>query len=142
MAKVESFEELKVWVEARELSKTIFLVTQECPLSKDFAVKNQISRSSGSIMDNIAEGFERGGNKEFVQFLFIAKGSAGETKSQLYRCFDRGYIDQVTLNELVSKVSEVSKQLSGFIHYLKNSQLKGEKYNLSEPLEAYDDHLE
>lgn len=135
MGKIESFEELKVWALARELAKDIFSITQEGLLSKDFALKDQINRSSGSIMDNIAEGFERCGNKEFIQFLFIAKASAGETRSQLYRCFDRGYLGQSKLNELLGKVSDVGKQLSEFIHYLKKSQLKGETYYLGEPLE-------
>jgi len=142
MAKIATFEELKVWQNARVLSKDIFSVTQTIAFSKDFSLKDQINRSSASIMDNIAEGFERGGNKELIQFLFIAKGSAGEVRSQLYQALDRNYINAETHSSLKEKALELSKQLSGFINYLKRSELKGEKYHIKEPMEDYSTDFE
>ncbi len=94
MATITTFEELGIWQKARELCKEIWALTQKDRFAKDFGLKDQINRSSGSCMDNIAEGFERDGTKEFVQFLSISKGSIGETRSQLYRALDRGHITQ------------------------------------------------
>ena len=128
MAKIERFEDLDVWKKARELCKLIFYLTNKGAFSKDFDLVRQIRRSSGSIMDNIAEGYERDGRKEFIQYLSIAKGSAGEVRSQSYRAFDQNYISKEEFNELYEKVNSISKMLSGFINYLKNSELKGIKY--------------
>ena len=90
--KIERFEDLEIWQEARDLCKFVFSITLSDAFKKDFKFRDQIRASSGSIMDNIAEGFERGGNKEFIQFLYIAKGSCGETRSQSYRAFDFQYL--------------------------------------------------
>ena len=98
--KIERFEDLEVWQEARELCKKIKEVTSKNEFARDFKFRDQICDSSGSIMDCIAEGFERGGNKEFTQFLSIAKGSCGETRSQSYRAFDYEYITQEDLNDV------------------------------------------
>lgn len=89
--KIDRFEDLEIWKEARELCKFVFELTSIEIFNKDFKFRDQIRSSSGSIMDNIAEGFERGGNKEFIQFLYISKGSCGETRSQAYRAFDFKY---------------------------------------------------
>jgi four helix bundle protein len=128
MSKVERFEDLKVWQVARELCKEIHKLTLKDSFSKDFKLIGQIKGASGSIMDNIAEGFERDGNKEFSQFLSISKGSCGEVRSQLYRAIDNEYISKEEFETAYEKSLEVSKMLKGFIVYLKESELKGNKY--------------
>lgn len=126
--KVTRFEDLVIWQDARKLCKDIFLITEKDPFCRDYKLRDQIRTSSGSVMDNVAEGFERNGNKEFIQFLSVAKGSCGECRSQSYRAFDYLYIDQETLNDLIHKTITLNKQISGFISYLKRSNLKGSKY--------------
>ena len=128
MAKIESFEDLEVWKSARSLFKKIYKLTEKESFAKEYRFKEQIKSSSGSIMDNIAEGFERGGNKELIQFLFIAKGSCGETRSQLYRAYDVGLIDEEEFKEHTKDAKEISQSLSNFIKYLKQSEYKGTKY--------------
>jgi four helix bundle protein len=127
--KVTRFEDLEIWQEARELCKFIKKITTESLLSKDFKLRDQIRASSGSIMDNIAEGFERGGNKEFIQFLAISKGYCGETRSQGYRAFDYDYIDQLSLDECISKTNNLSVKISNLMEYLKKSDFKGSKFH-------------
>ncbi len=92
MSKIEKFEDLEIWTRAREICKDVFEIRERSGLKNDYRLYDQINGSSGSVMDNIAEGFERNGNKEFIQFLSIAKSSCGETRSQLYRVLDRNYI--------------------------------------------------
>jgi len=133
MAVVKRFEDLEIWQLARELCKEIFRVTCYESFSKDLRLRDQLRASSGSIMDNIAEGFERGGNKEFVQFLSVSKGSCGELRSQLYRILDYGYISENEFNLLTKKTIYLSQSIAGFINYLKKSEMKGSKYK---PLES------
>jgi four helix bundle protein len=128
MSKIERFEDLELWQLARDICKDIFTVTHNESFSKDFSLKDQIRRSSGSIMDNIAEGFERDGNKEFITFLYYSKGSCGEVRSQLYRALDYHYISQNEFDTINLKANNISKSLSNFIKYLKNSDIKGLKY--------------
>jgi len=130
--KIEKFEDLEIWKEARELCKRVFEITSISPFCNDFKLRDQIRGSSGSVMDNIAEGFERGGNKEFIQFLGMAKGSCGETRSQSYRAYDYKYINQDTLYEFISRTTQLSKKISSLIGYLKQSDFKGSKFHNSE----------
>lgn len=140
MATFKTFEEIESWRNARQLSDKIFKLTLEGTFLKDYKLRDQINGSSGSIMDNIAEGFERGGNREFIQFLSIAKGSAGETRSQLYRALDRNHITKNQFNSLMEEVIQISKQISSLINYLKNSELKGIKF-IKEPEEPYGQNI-
>jgi four helix bundle protein len=127
--RIERFEDIEVWKLARDLCNHVFKLTMEEPFCSDFRFRDQIRASSGSVMDNIAEGFERGGNKEFIQFLFIAKGSCGEVRSQSYRTYDNGYISEDTFDGLLNMTINLSKRISGFITYLKSSDFKGQKYH-------------
>ena len=126
--KISRFEDLDIWIEARKLAKQIFDITQAAPFCNDYRFRDQIRSSSGSIMDNIAEGFEREGNKEFIQFLSIAKGSCGETRSQSYRAFDYNYLSSEQLDILLNDTTSLSKKISNLITYLKRSDYKGSKY--------------
>ena len=128
MASYKRFEDLPIWQDARAFSKKIFEVTLGEKFSKEFRLCSQIRASSGSIMDNIAEGFERNGNGEFKQFLYISKGSCGETRSQLYRAFDYGFVSEEKFEELKFLSEEISKSISSFIDYLQSSEIKGAKY--------------
>ena len=123
----KNFEELPIWKEARVFCKEIWEISSHVPFSKDFSLCDQIRRSSGSVMDNIAEGFERQGNAEFIHFLYISKGSAGESRSQLYRALDRQHINQEQFDELASKAENLSKGINKFIDYLAKSDYKGYK---------------
>lgn len=122
------FEELPVWQKARELCRIIYETTSNDQFRSDFRFRDQIRSVSGSIMDNVAERFERGGNKEFLQFLFISKGSCAEVRSQVYRAIDCNYITQLQADDLLERTERLSKELQQFINYLRNSDYKGHKY--------------
>jgi len=124
---ITKFEDLEIWKDARALSKKIREISHNSPLEKDYTLRNQVLGSSGSIMDNIAEGFERDGKKEFLQFLYIAKGSAGETRSQVHRIFDAGHISHEKHEELLSDCLTLSSRIAGFINYLAKSDYQGIK---------------
>ena len=113
----KSLEELPVWQKARELTKTIYMLTKQASFRKDFSLVDQIRRTVVSVMSNLAEGFERGSNTEFIQFLYIAKGSAGEARTQLYVALDQGYITEEEFKRGCALCKDVSGQLSGLIDY-------------------------
>ena len=127
MAKIERFEDIESWKKARELAKDIYDATRVGSFAKDFALKDQMRRASVSILSNIAEGFERGGDKEFIQFLAIAKGSAGELRAQLYVAVDQRYLSNEKFEALSQEAVEISQLISGFMKYLKQSELRGSK---------------
>jgi four helix bundle protein len=128
MSSIKKFEELEIWKLAREICQEVYLIRERSNLKTDFRLFEQLNGSSGSIMDNIAEGFERNGNKEFAQFLSIAKASCGETRSQLYRVLDRNYISKEEFDLQYEKLITLGKQIGGFRAYLQQSDLKGSKF--------------
>ena len=121
MATISRFKDLEIWQLARQQANELFGLYTTNLFAKDYELRNQISRSSGSVMDNIAEGFERSGNEEFLNYLIIAKGSNGEVRSQLYRSSDRKYIDSDKFDDFMFKCELLSKKITSFIKYLKES---------------------
>jgi len=137
MATIKKFEDLNVWNEARGLANDIYSQIIKNQNIKDYPLKDQINRSSGSTMDNIAEGFDRMGNKEFRQFLAIAHGSNGEVRSQLYRAFDRNYIDETQFKKLTEVTVNISKMINGLVKYLNKTNHAGTKFMVEEPNSEY-----
>lgn len=128
MATIKRFEDLEIWQTARILSKKVFLLSDVPPFSKDFKFRDQIRDSSGSVMDNIAEGFERSSRLEFVNFLSIAKGSSGETRSQLHRAADQNYCSGEEAKLLINEYELLAQKIAGFMNYLNQSEHKGQKF--------------
>ncbi len=118
MATIERFEDIKAWQAARDLVSAIYRVTAQGQFAKDFGLRDQVRQASVSVMSNIAEGFERSSDREFRRFLYIAKGSAGEVRSQLFVALDLGYVTSDEFDDLRARSEEVAKALSGFITYL------------------------
>src|ERR1700720_912241 len=127
MAKIKNFEDIASWRKGRQLTKNIYDVTSTGNFVRDFGLKDQIRRAAVSVLSNIAEGFERAGDREFLQFLAVAKGSCGELRAQLYVALDQEYISQKEFDTLFERASEVSQLISGFMKYLKQSDLRGNK---------------
>src|SRR5712671_526368 len=121
---IERFEDVVSWQKARLLTKTVYDCSKSGSFARDFSFRNQIPSASVSIMSNIAEGFERGGDKEFIQFLSTAKGSCGEVRSQLYVALDQSYITPVEFKNLYTGTIEVGRLVSGFMGYLQKSDLR------------------
>jgi len=128
MNKIEKFEDIIAWQKARVLTSEIYRCTRTGPFAKDYGLKHQIQRASVSTMASVAEGFERGGDKEFLQFLSTSKGSCGEVKSHLYVALDQEYLTPASFDQLYGQASEVGRLLSGFMAYLRESDLRGRKY--------------
>ena len=131
---VTNFEDLKIWKDARALTREIYQLTRDSKFSKDFALRDQIRRAAISVMSNIAEGFERGGNQEFVQFLYVAKASCGEVRSQLYVALDQGYATSNDSEKLLQLFRRLSGMISNLITYLRESDMKGENFIRSKPV--------
>lgn len=128
MATINKFEDIIAWQKARALADKVYSLSSSGEFGKNFDLRNQINRAVGSIMDNIAEGFGRGGRKEFINFLSISKGSLFEVKSQLYRALDRNYITNEMFNELYAEAEEVGKMIGALIVYLNKTEIEGEKF--------------
>ncbi len=128
MSGIKRFEEINAWKKARDLVKVVYSATSESAFSKDYALKDQIRRSAISTISNIAEGFERDGNKEFISFLSVAKSSSGEVRTQLYLAKDLGYLSDDKFNDLMDLSEETSRLISGFIKYLKSVNMVGRKF--------------
>jgi four helix bundle protein len=128
MASIQRFEDIEAWKLARVLTNRIYDCTIVGEFGRDFGLRDQIRRAAVSVVSNIAEGYERDGDKEFIQFLFVAKASCGELRAQLYIAHDRLYINDEQFNELFNRALQVSKMISGLIKYLRQSQMSGKKY--------------
>jgi four helix bundle protein len=133
MASFKSFEEIEAWKKSRKLTKQIYDLTGIGGFARDFGLKNQIRRASVSVMSNTAEGFERSGTGEFTQFLAMAKGSAGEVRSQLYVALNQRYLSENEFEILCGSAKEISRMISGLMTYLRSSGIKGTKFKKTDP---------
>lgn len=133
MATITKIEDLLIWQESRVLVKNIFLITSSDKYSKEFFLKDQIKRSAVSVMSNIAEGYGRGGNKEFIQFLYIANGSLSELKSQLYISFDFNLISEEQLENYLKDVLKIENMIKAFARKIRESDYTGTKFKKMEP---------
>ena len=129
MADIRKIEDLRVWQSARVICKDVYMLTRKEEFEKDFRFVQQIRSAAGSIMDNIAEGFGRGGNKEFLQFLSIARGSCQEVLSQLYRAYDVQYISEEEFDKLKGEINTISAMIYHLVEKIRQSELKGAKYS-------------
>jgi four helix bundle protein len=121
MTQIKRFEDIDAWKKARVLVKEVYKVTAAGKFSKDFSLRDQIRRAAVSVVSNVAEGFSRQTDREFAQFLYVAKGSISELQSQFYVALDLGYLNQEEFDNLYGQAEEVVKLISGFIRYLKGA---------------------
>ena len=128
MAKVGRFEDLEAWKKARELTRSVYAITSAGRFERDFGLRDQLRRASVSIMSNIAEGFERGGDREFRQFLSHAKGSAAEVRAQMYVAIDAGLVSQTQFEQVHGLADETGRLIGGLMRYLTTSEYKGNKF--------------
>ena len=131
MATFKKFEDIECWKRARELARHIYRISSKPAFARDFGLKDQIRRAAVSVMSNIAEGYDRSGTGEFVQFLAIAKGSAAEVRCQLYLAVDLGYIQDGDFRELNTLAAETGSMVGGLMKYLRSSGYKGNKFKTS-----------
>ncbi|MFA6545504.1 MAG: four helix bundle protein [Limisphaerales bacterium] len=132
MARIERFEDIEGWKKGRELRKAVYQASKQGEFTRDFSLKDQIRRAAQSVTSNIAEGFERGGNREFIQFLSDAKGSCGEVRDQLYTALDESYLTQAEFDKLYAQAMETSRLIAGFMKYLQQTELRGTKFRTRE----------
>ncbi|NOT52762.1 MAG: four helix bundle protein [Chitinophagaceae bacterium] len=142
MATITRFEDLEIWQLALQQVNKFDKMVEETPLAKNFELRNQMDASSGSVMDCIAEGFERSGNSEFKNMLVIAKGSNGEFRSQLYRCLNRKHIDQDRFDLLYTNNIKLGNKIMAFISYLQKTTYKGQRYKVAESTQPQTSNLE
>ena len=128
MAIFKRFEDIVVWQMGRQLVKDVYALTRKGPFAKDFGLRDQIQRAAVSVPSNIAEGFERDGNKEFVKFLYIAKGSIGEVRSQMYNAFDLGYVTESEMSGVLDAAMRISSGLNSLIRSLTSAARQGRRY--------------
>lgn len=128
MATFQRIEDIEAWQKARGLTNDVYRLTLAGEFARDFPLRDQIRRACISVMSNIAEGFERNGRGEFLQFLSVAKGSVGEVKAQLYIAFDQGYVDKEIFEGLIAVCNQVGRMIVGLMEYLRQSKIKGAKY--------------
>jgi four helix bundle protein len=133
MATFQRFEEIEAWQSARRLTRELYGISQRGRFAKDYGLGSQIRRAAVSILSNIAEGFERDGAGEFLQFLAMAKGSVGEVRAQLYAALDQGYIDKMAFTDLDALARETSRMLAGLMRYLRCTSVRGQKYKTHHP---------
>ncbi len=128
MASFERFEDIEGWKKERELTRSVYQMSAVDKFSRDYGLRDQVRRAAVSIMSNIAEGFERGGNKEFQHFLAVAKGSAGEVRSQLYVALDAAFINQEQFDHVSHLAIETGRLIAGLMKYHSQSDLKGNRF--------------
>ncbi len=128
MATIQKFQDLEIWQLSRQLENEIFIISKDALLAKDFSLKDQMNRCAGSVMDNIAEGFGRGGRNEFIHFLSISKASSSELQSQLVRCLDRKYIDKTVFDKIGALILLVGNKIGALMRHLNEAEIKGQKF--------------
>ena len=128
MATITRFEDIEAWQLGRELKRRVYACSKAGEFTKDFALKDQIRRAAISVTANVAEGFEREGNREFIQFLSTSKGSCGELQDHLYTALDESYITQTQFDALYQQASEVGRKLGAFMNYLQRTEIRGRKF--------------
>ena len=131
MGTFRRFEEIEAWIISRDLANRIWKVSSTGTFSRDFGLRNQINSAAGSIMDNIAEGFGRGGTREFVNFLSYARASNSEVQSQLYRALDRKHLNDKEFKHLQNQLIEINVKVSNLMTYLRKSEIQGVKFRKS-----------
>ena len=122
------FEDIEAWQRGRDLTRAVYRVSRRGEFARDFALRDQIRRAAISVTSNIAEGFERGGNREFIQALSVAKGSAGEVRSQLYVALDEEYISQPEFDDLCALALRAGRLIAGFMAFLQKTAIRGPKF--------------